>query len=445
LKKLKKSLLKYIGINIIFIIIGSTIFAKEENSKYTMNLNEFVNEALKNNHDLKSKKNGVHLKEKDLDIAKGKRLGKLGITMAHKNYENNVAIGDYLNGDYVKDNEKYSSAVTMEIPLYRGGTLVMNQRAAAQAVDSKKLDFSWEEDKLIYNIAKTYYKILENKKLLKINTEHLYELVEQKRIVDEFIHVGKAIKIEGIKEDVEIITTEQEIEFIKNDLKSGYLLLFHLTGMPSESEVTVKDIDEEIFQDYTLENIIAKAYMNRKDYLSLEKEKSEKEYLIKASKGQRKPSVDFVANYTMEEDGNLKEYNNWDVGIQFEYYFFQGGTISSKIKQSKIKKDIIDEKIKELKSNINLEVRDSYFQMKTSLINIKRAKKNIGYAKENLRIEKIKYESEKNRIVDVIDAQNLLLEMKTDYYKAIYNYKMSEIKMKKASGNIKDILKGDKI
>ena len=445
LKKLKKFLLVYVGIGILFIIIGSTVFAQEEVSEYSMNLSEFIREALENNHDLRSRKQEVQLKEEDLNIAKGERLGKLGLNMSYKNYDKEIVVGNSISDDFVKDDEEYSGVVSMEIPLYRGGSLRMNQKAAFEALESGKLNFSWEEDKLIYDVAQTYYQVLEIEKLIKTNNEHLNELVEQKRIVDEYINVGKAIKIEGLKEEVEILTTQQEIESLKSNLKSSYLLLFHLSGMPPESTVTVKEIDEDNFEDYKLENILANALINRKDYLSLEKEKSQMEYMIKVSKGAMKPEVDLVANYTVEGDGDLESYDNWNVGVQFKYYLFQGGTVLSKVKQARIERDIVEEKIKELKSSIDSEVRGAYFDMKAALVNIKKAKKSIGYAEENLRIEKIKYEAEKNRIIDVIYAQNLLLDVKTDYYKAIYKYKMSEIEMRKASGDIGYILRKDSI
>lgn len=433
------------GIGILFIIIGSTVFAQEEVSEYSMNLSEFIREALENNHDLRSRKQEAQLKEEDLNIAKGERLGKLGLNMSYKNYDKEIVVGNSISDDFVKDDEEYSGVVSMEIPLYRGGSLRMNQKAAFEALESGKLNFSWEEDKLIYDVAQTYYQVLEIEKLIKTNNEHLNELVEQKRIVDEYINVGKAIKIEGLKEEVEILTTQQEIESLKSNLKSSYLLLFHLSGMPPESTVTVKEIDEDNFEDYKLENILANALINRKDYLSLEKEKSQMEYMIKVSKGAMKPEVDLVANYTVEGDGDLESYDNWNVGVQFKYYLFQGGTVLSKVKQARIERDIVEEKIKELKSSIDSEVRGAYFDMKAALVNIKKAKKSIGYAEENLRIEKIKYEAEKNRIIDVIYAQNLLLDVKTDYYKAIYKYKMSEIEMRKASGDIGYILRKDSI
>lgn len=433
------------GIGILFIIIGSTVFAQEEVSEYSMNLSEFIREALENNHDLRSRKQEVQLKEEDLNIAKGERLGKLGLNMSYKNYDKEIVVGNSISDDFVKDDEEYSGVVSMKIPLYRGGSLRMNQKAAFEALESGKLNFSWEEDKLIYDVAQTYYQVLEIEKLIKTNNEHLNELVEQKRIVDEYINVGKAIKIEGLKEEVEILTTQQEIESLKSNLKSSYLLLFHLSGMPPESTVTVKEIDEDNFEDYKLENILANALINRKDYLSLEKEKSQMEYMIKVSKGAMKPEVDLVANYTVEGDGDLESYDNWNVGVQFKYYLFQGGTVLSKVKQARIERDIVEEKIKELKSSIDSEVRGAYFDMKAALVNIKKAKKSIGYAEENLRIEKIKYEAEKNRIIDVIYAQNLLLDVKTDYYKAIYKYKMSEIEMRKASGDIGYILRKDSI
>jgi outer membrane protein len=398
LKKLKKFLLVYLGINILFIVIGTTTLAQEEISKYSMNLQEFIEKALESNHDLKSKKYEIQLKEKDLDIAKGERLGKLDLNMSYKNYDNKVAVGDAINENHVKDNEKYSGVISMEIPLYKGGSLRMNQKSAFEALESQKLNFSWEEDKLIYDVAETYYQILELEKLIKTNNEHLDELVEQKRIVDEYILVGKAIKIDGIKEEVEILTTQQDIEFIKSNLRSSYLLIFHLAGIPAESTITVTEIDEEKFEDYNLKNILAKALINRKDYLSLKKEKSEMEYMIEVSKGIMKPEVDFIANYNLEGDGDLETYDNWNVGVQFKYYLFQGGTALSKVKKAHIDEDIVEEKIKELKSRISLEVRGAYFDMTAALVNIKRAEKSVSYAKENLRIEKIKYEAEKNRV-----------------------------------------------
>ncbi|NNL41439.1 MAG: TolC family protein, partial [Desulfobacterales bacterium] len=80
----------------------------------------------------------------------------------------------------------------------------------------------------------------------------------------------------------------------------------------------------------------------------------------------------------------------------------------------------------ELYDNVRLEVKRSYLKARESEINITTIEKAIEQAKENLRISEEQYRHQVATSTDVLDAQTLLSRTMTNYYNALYDFKIAK-------------------
>jgi outer membrane protein len=84
--------------------------------------------------------------------------------------------------------------------------------------------------------------------------------------------------------------------------------------------------------------------------------------------------------------------------------------------------------------DINQEVQQSYLKTRESEQNIATIETAIEQAKENLRITEERYKEQVSTITDVLVAQTLFTQTMTNYYNALYDYKIAKAVLYRAIG-----------
>ena len=83
---------------------------------------------------------------------------------------------------------------------------------------------------------------------------------------------------------------------------------------------------------------------------------------------------------------------------------------------------------------ISLEVKQAFLRIQESEQNILTVEKAIEQAKENLRITEEQYKEQVATETDVLVAQTLLTETLTNYYNALYDFKIARAVLNRAIG-----------
>ncbi|MGD8263343.1 MAG: TolC family protein, partial [Desulfobacterales bacterium] len=99
----------------------------------------------------------------------------------------------------------------------------------------------------------------------------------------------------------------------------------------------------------------------------------------------------------------------------------------SRIAQAKYRKE-------QILDNIELQVKEAYLRTKESEKNITTVEKAIEQARENLRITEERFKEQVSTATDVLVAQTLLVETMTNYYNALYDYKIAKAVLYRAIG-----------
>jgi outer membrane protein TolC len=79
-----------------------------------------------------------------------------------------------------------------------------------------------------------------------------------------------------------------------------------------------------------------------------------------------------------------------------------------------------------------VEVEQSFLKAKESEKNIVTVETAIEQAKENMRITEERYKEQAATSTDILIAQNLLTRTQTNYYNALYNFKIAKAFLQKA-------------
>jgi len=90
----------------------------------------------------------------------------------------------------------------------------------------------------------------------------------------------------------------------------------------------------------------------------------------------------------------------------------------------------------QVEDGISLEVKDAHLRLTEARDKIDVAKLAIEQAEENFRINQERFKEQVATATDVLDAQTLLTQARTNYYNALSDYNIARAKLERAMGVI---------
>jgi outer membrane protein TolC len=332
------------------------------------------------------------------------------------------------------------------MPVFAGGRLVNEMRAAALLSQSAGQRMVRTREELVFNVTRVFYAILAREKMLASLRFSHSALESHLKRVTELIDAEKAAWVDRLRTEVRLADVRQRLVAEMNTLTIQKRLLMNLMGMEATSaSLTLRGELEADGAAALLpaEEGVAAAYVRRPDYLAARKELEAQAHRVDVARGVQSPVVGLFAAYGgrwavnpgQTPSGTHDAEDVGRVGIGVELPLYQGGRIRARIHEERAKLAAAQERLRKLEQQIRLEVETAFLNHESASERIRMLKKSVEQAKESLRIEQQKYELGKGKIVDVLDAQAALLEAETNYYQALADRHVAQAQIRLATGD----------
>ena len=171
---------------------------------------------------------------------------------------------------------------------------------------------------------------------------------------------------------------------------------------------------------------------------------------LQATKGGRYPTLTLRGNYSYQGLSDEFPYSagdqaNWfdvaSISLNLKIPIFNGFAISSKIQQSKIANQKIQEDIALTTNQLNFALTNAKNQMENSIITLNIQKENVELARDVAASIQVNYNNGLASLNDLLSSETSLTESENNYLMAMLNYKIAEIELLKAGGNLKSLIK----
>jgi len=244
-----------------------------------------------------------------------------------------------------------------------------------------------------------------------------------------------------LQSQVQLANAKQQLITAKNNLAIAKSKFNTLLRRPVNSPVSIVDILDFTPWEHNIDYCLAQARELRLEIevADLEVQVAQKDYNL--SQKDFYPSVNlegawFRRGTDWDVDGGegIGDKDRWEIQATASWNFWQWGRTRygvkeklSRLSQAKLRKQ-------ETLDQIDLEVKESYLKTQESQRNITTIEKAIEQAKENLRITEERYKEQVSTTTDVLVAQTLLTETMTNYYNALYDFKIAKAILYRALG-----------
>jgi cobalt-zinc-cadmium efflux system outer membrane protein len=303
-------------------------------------------------------------------------------------------------------------------------------RRQAAEMDLKAI--SYERETLLLNfvfqVKRAFYNILLAKKNLEVdqdNEKSARTLLSSAKIR---VEAGEAPEFELIKAQVEFARASNEVQKAATKLSLAKTNLNTLMGRSGSNPMDVAGELESGRHDFSLEALIQKA-LEQHPLIQEQKYLVQRQaHLIDEAKASRFPGVTVSGFYTWEFD---KETAGVGLSVPLPIWYQQKGAITT----ASAEKIRAEAELKNLQNETNRSVTEAYqdYVIASNLVQVF-TKELLRKAEESRKIAEISYREGASGILDLIDAQRTARQTFLDYQQALFELKVAEAALERATG-----------
>ena len=432
------------------IILGCLLllpgFVSAEADGETLNLRQTIEAALEANLELQRSKDEIDAATANKNAATTEFFPTLNARYGYirRDQPTTQALGTQsgqIVDVVVNPEDEYNFVTSFSQPIFTGFALYNRYKIADLGLDIAEFSERLTRQNVILDAKNAYYLVLKAQKLMDVADDTVKQIAAQKDVAENMYQVGMSPLNDLLQSQVQLANAKQGLITATNNLDLTKSQFNTLLRRSVNAPVKVVDLLDYTPWEQDIDYCLALAEDLRLEIevADLEVQIAEKNY--KLTQKDYFPAVNLTGTYTKrgtdwDADGGtgISDKDFWDIRATASWDFWQWGRTRygvkeklSRLSQAKLRKQ-------QLLDNIDLEVKQAYLKTQEAQQNITTIEKAIEQAKENLRITEERYKEQVSTTTDVLVAQTLLTETMTNYYNALYDFKISKAILYRALG-----------
>ena len=409
------------------VLCSQSVFA----ATLELDLEETIQRALLTNPSVKIAES--QRKEAKADYSAAKSARGISISLNHSTgrggYADNTRYFTYDNlGNRIPQYDKsignsHSNSITASLPIFTGGEL---QGQIGQAKANYRSMLSAEEQ--AYNEMKEtattgYFNMLNATNMKALRQESVDRLQAHLDNVIAQYNVGIVARADVLRSEVELANAKQDYITASNEYDVAEATLNNIIGTPLNTTLKLKDSLQYVPYDNDMAYCLAYSEQHRPELKQAEYGVDAAEAALVVARSGHMPKV-----YAGDDN------EEWQVGVTASMNIFDSGVTWSKIHAAQEALVQAKESQRQIKDNVELEVRTDYLNLREAEKRITTAQVAVASAEEDYHIAVVRYQAGVGTNIDVMDAQEALTQAKTNYYQALYNYNTSKAALNTSMG-----------
>ncbi len=354
------------------------------------------------------------------------------------------AFKNKLDRDYADDfsynNQTY--AVTLTQPLFRWQNWIAIGQAEKQMLQNEA-SFSIAQQDLIVRTAQAYFDVLLAQDNVALSEAQKKAFSEQLAQAKRNFEVGTATIVDTLEAQARFDQTVAKEILDKNDLEVKRQALTQLIGKPAEPLVPLKEplplvppkpanIDEWVNAAGASSPSVA---ISRAAYEIAQKE-------VDRARAGHYPTVDLAAQYVYNKNPNLTSgigtlaQNTGSVGVSVSVPLYAGGATQSLVRQAAAGKDRAQQDLENTQRTVAQAVRQNFLNVTNGVALGRALEQALASTQSQLDSTILGRDVGVRTSVDVLNAQQQVIQTRRDLQQARYAYLLNTLRLKAASGTL---------
>jgi outer membrane protein len=322
--------------------------------------------------------------------------------------------------------------------------------AARTSREFYQLNAKLTDEQVIENVATNYYQVLVQRQQVGVLDSSINNTQRVKDVLEGLYKNGLAKKIDVDRISVSMTNLQSQRQQVLNGVALLENQLKFYMGMPIQAPISIPEIDLAGIRPEAVQSGDSVNVGNRTEYLVLRKQGELLEQQKEAYRSEYFPSLSLGSNYSYQGTGNSfpvfkgsSSGANWfdaaSVSLNLRIPIFNGGATKARIRQADIGIRKLNEDISNTSLALNLAFENARTQINNSITNLNIQKGNVELAGRVFSNTQNNYNNGLASLTDLLDAERSLTGARSNYTSALLNYRVSEIQLIRARGQIKTL------
>lgn len=416
----------------LLILLGAPALAIAQpvaNDSVKITLQQALQEALAQNELLHAARTRVTGAEAAVHEAAGNRLPNLDATFSYAYLDIVPGFKSVKLGNIEHD---FLPAIAIRQPLFTGGKLSHNKRAAEAGLEAQQLALGNEELNLKLVVALAYYQLQSTANQIGILQENRRQLEVQQQYARLLVQAGRMSELELNRLQVEIANTDGNLLKARNDYQLVSNNLAVAMGrrepqlfLPADS-LTMAPLPTDttrLLQTALEHNPLAQKF---------EWDLKQAEARIAVQKAARLPQVAAMAWYGYEfglESFSPSQNDRYFVGLTAQMPLFDGGVISARVAQVEAQREQIHWQKQYFLKNLAAQVSNLHLRVQEAEERVTIQQQAVQQAEQSYRLALIEYHAGRRSNTDLLDIQKSLLNTRLQLNEAMVNYSRAQAQL----------------
>ncbi len=400
-----------------------------------LSLQECLQKAADNNPALKSAAWDSRIAEENGRIASGSTYPRLdvntGYTMQLKPQA--VKIGG-MTAETQEPDYAFAGIAASYI-LYDFGrreARILKEQAYTQAASQ---GFKASMSGAALQVIEAYFRVLEAGKLNQAADEEVAQITEHRRVAQVLLEEGVVTRKDVLQADVRLASALQKQLTMRNRVANSWLLLNFLTGSAPDfrgeldGTTAVAGSGKSAVDD-------SGRVGNRHDITAQKQILEARGYEVQENRENYLPEIYTRLGMDYVQNDKVREQAVFSATLGIRLNLFDGFTAQAArekaVKQRLRQQDAL--RLSEQRALLEIATARNDATIARERISVSEAA--IRQSDENLRINRERYQERVGTATEVLDAQTLSTQAKTEHYRALYDYQVATARLQNALGEL---------
>ena len=340
--------------------------------------------------------------------------------------------------------EGYNYGLNVSQPLYRQQIRVQLAQAKS-LVDQADKQLVLAQQNLILRSSKVYFDVLMAQDKVELIHAQQLAIKQQLEQAKANFDVGTATITDFNEAQARFdLVQAQEIAAV-SDLEIKKRAIQAVIGQLAAPLSGVRnDLQPSLPEPVDMEKWVAMAEQNNLSILIQQQALEVATQEVDRQNAGHMPTLDAVGSYVdTYSNGGISGFGNdlknATIGLQLQIPIFQGGAVSSKVREAVANKEKAADDLEQARRQADLDARQAYLNLVSSVSQIKAYEQALTSSQSQLDSTVLGYEVGVRTSVDVLNAQQQFFGAKRDLLQARYTYLMNIIALKAATGLLAEV------
>jgi outer membrane protein TolC len=314
-----------------------------------------------------------------------------------------------------------------------------NYRSAKETLNANEFTGKDARDLVVLAVGGAYLQAIAA--AARVNSAHaqletakaLYQQTSQQR------SAGLVAQIDVNRSRVQMLTQQQRLVSLENDLAKQKLNLARLTGLPPNDRYDVADdVPFAAAPAIAMDDALKQAFSQRSDLKAAEAQVRAAERSRSAARAERLPSLSLTADYGAIGLNPSQAHGTFAVVGSLKFPIWQSGRIEGDIEQAGAAVAQRQAELEDLRGQIETDVRKVYLDLEAAGSQVELATENLQVTQENLKLTRQRYEAGVTDNVEVVQSQESVAGAELDYINSVFAHNVAKLSLARAVGQAAD-------